>query len=128
MKLKECPPESVFSTDTRRDRFIRGNLQQKFSKGWLLMATYLLFGKYSQEALSKISAKRTQGTAAFIKKHGGELKAGYALLGDVDIVLVADLPDNATAMKVSIALSKQLGVGFRTAPALAVDAFDKLMA
>jgi uncharacterized protein with GYD domain len=92
------------------------------------MATYLLFGKYSQEALSKISAKRTQGTAALIKKHGGELKAGYALLGDVDIVLVADLPDNATAMKVSIALSKQLGIGFRTAPAITVDAFDKLMA
>jgi uncharacterized protein with GYD domain len=92
------------------------------------MATYLLFGKYSQEALSKINAKRTQGAAALIKKNGGELKAGYALLGDVDIVLVADLPDTATAMKVSIALSKQLGIGFRTAPAISVDAFDRLMA
>jgi uncharacterized protein with GYD domain len=92
------------------------------------MATYLLFGKYSQESLLKINAKRTQGAAALIKKNGGELKAGYALLGDVDIVLVADLPDTPTAMKVSIALSKQLGIGFRTAPAMTVDAFDQLMA
>ena len=92
------------------------------------MATYLLFGKYSQESLSKINAKRTQGAAALIKKNGGELKAGYALLGDVDIVLVADLPDTPTAMKVSIALSKQLGIGFQTAPAMTVDAFDNLMA
>jgi uncharacterized protein with GYD domain len=92
------------------------------------MATYLMFGKYSQDALSKISAKRTAGAAALIKKHGGELKTGYALLGDVDIVLVATLPDTETAMKVSIALSKQLGIGFRTAPAVSVDAFDKLMA
>jgi uncharacterized protein with GYD domain len=92
------------------------------------MATYLLFGKYSQEALSRISVKRTQGAAALIKKNGGELKAGYALLGNEDIVLVADLPDTETAMKVSIALSKQLGIGFRTAPAISVDAFDKLMA
>jgi uncharacterized protein with GYD domain len=92
------------------------------------MATYLLFGKYSQDALSKISSKRTAGAAALIKKHGGELKAGYALLGDVDLVLVADLPDTGTAMKVSIALSRQLGIGFRTAPAVSVDAFDKLMA
>jgi uncharacterized protein with GYD domain len=92
------------------------------------MATYLLFGKYSQEALSKISAKRTAGAAALIKKYGGQLKAGYALLGDVDIVLVVDLPDTERAMKVSIALAKQLGIAFRTAPAVSVDAFDKLMA
>jgi len=92
------------------------------------MATYLMFGRYSQDALSKISAKRTAGAAALIKKHGGELKAGYALLAKEDIVLVADLPDNQTAMKVSIALSKQLGIGFRTAPAVSLDAFDKLMA
>jgi uncharacterized protein with GYD domain len=92
------------------------------------VATYLMFGKYSQDALSKISAKRTAGAAALIKKHGGELKAGYALLGDVDLVLVADLPDTETALKVSIALSRQLGIGFRTAPAVNVDTFDKLMA
>jgi uncharacterized protein with GYD domain len=92
------------------------------------MATYLLFGKYSQDALSKISAKRTAGAAALMKKHGGELKTGYILLGDVDVVLVADLPDTATAMKVSIALSRQTGIGFRTAPAVSLDAFDRLMA
>jgi uncharacterized protein with GYD domain len=92
------------------------------------MSTYLMFGKYSQDALSKISAKRTAGAAALIKKHGGELKAGYALLGGVDLVLVADLPNTETAMKISIALSKQLGIGFRTAPAVSMDAFDKLLA
>lgn len=92
------------------------------------MATYLMFGRYSPEALSKISSKRTAGAAALIKKHGGELKAGYALLGKEDLVLVADLPDLETAMKVSIALSRQLGIGFRTAPAVSVDVFDKLMA
>jgi uncharacterized protein with GYD domain len=92
------------------------------------MATYLLFGNYSQDSLSKISAKRTAGAAALIKKHGGELKAGYALLGKVDIILVAELPDTETALQVSIALSKQLGIGFRSAPAVSLDVFDKLMA
>ena len=91
------------------------------------MATYLLFGKYSQDSLGKISSKRTSGAAALIKKAGGELKAGYALLGDVDLVLVVDLPDTPTAMKVSIALSRQLGIGFRSAPAVSVDLFDKMM-
>jgi uncharacterized protein with GYD domain len=91
------------------------------------MGTYLLFGKYSQEALKKISAKRTSGAAALIKKNGGVLKGGYALLGAVDVVLIVDLPDNERAMKVSIELSNMLGIGFQSAPAISVEAFDKLM-
>jgi uncharacterized protein with GYD domain len=92
------------------------------------MGTYILFGTYTQDALKKISSRRTAGAAALIKKNGGELKSGYALLGDVDIVLVADFPDNTKAMKASIELTRQLGIGFRTAPAVSVEFFDSLMA
>jgi uncharacterized protein with GYD domain len=92
------------------------------------MTTYILFGKYSLDALKKISARRTAGAAAVIKKHGGELKSGYALLGEVDLVLIADFPDNAKAMKASIELTRQLGIGFRTAPAVSVEYFDSMMA
>jgi uncharacterized protein with GYD domain len=91
------------------------------------MATYLLFGQYSLEAMKAISAKRTDETVALIRQNGGELKAGYALLGDVDLLLVVDLPDTQSAMKTSAGLSKLLGVSFRTAPAVSVDEFDKLM-
>jgi len=90
------------------------------------MATYLLFGKYSHDALKKISAKRTAGAAATLKKFGGELKAGYAVLGEVDIVLVAELPDTERAMQASIALTSQLGIAFHTLPAVSVERFDKL--
>jgi uncharacterized protein with GYD domain len=92
------------------------------------MGTYLLFGQYTQDALKKISARRTAGAAAVIKKHGGELKSGYALLGEVDLVLIADFPDNTKAMKASIELTRQLGIGFRTAPAVSVEYFDSMMA
>ena len=58
------------------------------------MATYLLFGKYSAEASrnQREALRRTQ--KALFKKHGGELKAAYATLGGVDLVMIADLPDN----------------------------------
>jgi uncharacterized protein with GYD domain len=92
------------------------------------MATYLMFGKYSLEAAKAISAKRTNQAAALIKKHGGELKTGYALLGEVDLVLVVDLPDTERAMQTSAALTKLLGISFTTAPAVSVEQFDKLMA
>jgi Uncharacterized conserved protein len=80
------------------------------------MATYLLFGKYSAEALKGISAKRSEDAKALFKKHGGELKAAYATLGGVDLLMIADLPDNARAMAASMALAKSTGIAFTTAP------------
>jgi uncharacterized protein with GYD domain len=91
------------------------------------MATYVLFGNYSTEALRSISTKRTDEAAALLRKHGGELKAGYALLGDTDLLLVVDLADNERAMKVSAELNKLLGISFRTAPALTISEFDRVM-
>lgn len=91
------------------------------------MATYFMFGRYSLEGMKGISAGRTTKTLALIKKHGGELKAGYALLGDVDLVLIVDMPDTGQAMKTSAGLAKLLGASFSTAPAVSVDEFDKLM-
>ena len=90
------------------------------------MATYLLFGKYSSEAFKGISAKRTEDAKALIKKHGGELKAAYATLGGVDLMMAIDLPDNRQAMAVSMALAKATGIAFNTSPAVPIDEFDKL--
>ena len=91
------------------------------------MITYLMFGKYSTEAVKAISAERTQESIQLIKQHGGEFKAGYALLGDIDLVLIIDLPDTEHAMKTSAALSNLLGISFSTAPAVSVEEFDKIM-
>jgi uncharacterized protein with GYD domain len=92
------------------------------------MAAYVFFGKYSQEALKGISPKRTDKAASLIKKSGGELKSGYILLGDVDLILIAEMPGNEQAVMASIALARELGIGFKTAPAISVADFDKLMA
>lgn len=91
------------------------------------MASYLMFGRYSPEALKAISAKRSDEAMALIKEYGGEYKAGYALLGDVDLVVVVNIPDTEHAMQVSAALTKLLGISFRTAPAISIEQFDKLM-
>jgi uncharacterized protein with GYD domain len=92
------------------------------------MATYLMFGKYSAEAMKGISAKRTTEAKALIKKHGGELKAAYAMLGGVDLVAVVELPDTAHAMATSAALAKLTGIAFTTSPAVSIEEFDKLVA
>ena len=91
------------------------------------MGTYLMFGKYSAEALKKISAERTQDSVKLAKKFGGSFKSMYAVLGDYDLYFVADFPDTASAMKASIALHKSTGITFTTYPAISVDEFDKIM-
>ena len=91
------------------------------------MATYLMFGKYSTDALGKISAERTKNATAIIGDLGGEVKAGYALLGEKDLVLIVEFPGTAEVMKATIALSKLLGISFATSPAVSVEEFDKLV-
>jgi len=92
------------------------------------MATYVMFGTYSAEALKGMSARRSGEAKALIETHGGELKAGYATLGGVDLVLIVDLPDDARAMTASVALAKLTGISFATSPAVTIEAFDRLAA
>lgn len=91
------------------------------------MGTFFFFGRYSQDSIKDISARRTTKTKELIDKMGGKLIGAYALLGDVDLVLILELPGKEEAMKTSVALSKMLGIGFTTAPAVTVETFDMLI-
>jgi uncharacterized protein with GYD domain len=91
------------------------------------MATYVMFGKYSQSSIEQISAKRTDEAIELIRKNRGKLKSGYATLGKTDLVLIVEFPDNERAMKTSVGLSKMLGISIVTAPAVTFDEFDKIV-
>jgi len=91
------------------------------------MATYFMFGKYTLDGIKDISVKRTEKASALVKKHGGEIKSVYALLGATDLVLIVDFPGTEQAMKASVELTKLLGVSFTTAPAVTAEEFDKMM-
>jgi uncharacterized protein with GYD domain len=92
------------------------------------MSTYFFFGCYSQNALKEISAKRTEKAGEMFKKFGGQVKSIYALLGEHDLVIVAEVPGTEAAIQISMSLQKLTGISFRTAPALPVEQFDKLAA
>ena len=92
------------------------------------MATFLMFGKYSPEAVKKISAERTDKTVKLAKKYQGDIKSMFAVLGEFDLVFVADFPGADQAMQFSVSLAKLTGIAFTTYPAVSVADFDKLMA
>lgn len=91
------------------------------------MATFVMFGRYSAEAMKGLSKQRTEEAAALVRKYGGQIKDAYALLGKTDLILIADFPGVAEAMKTSMALTKLTGIGFSTSPAVTVEELDKLI-
>ena len=91
------------------------------------MATYLMFGRYTPAGLAEISGERTREATDLIKRYGGKLKDGYALLGEKDLVLITEFRKNEDAMQAAAALSKLTNIAIATSPAVPIDDFDKLM-
>ena len=91
------------------------------------MATFIMFGQYSGDAIKGIAADRTAKAEELIGKYGGKVEAMYALLGADDLVFVVDLPGTKEAMKASVALAESTGIAFRTCPAVSVSDFDGIM-
>jgi uncharacterized protein with GYD domain len=92
------------------------------------MTTFIMFGEYTPESMDKISAARTGSATAIISDCGGELKDAYALLGETDIIAIVEFPSIEMALKASVELGRHFGITFKTAPAVSMDAFDKLIA
>lgn len=91
------------------------------------MATYMMFGKYSLEALKEVSAERSEQAIALVEAYGGEILAGYALLGQHDLVFIVELPGTEEAVKTSVALARLLGIAFTTSPAVNMQDFDMIV-
>ena len=91
------------------------------------MPIYLMFGRYSSEAIKGISAARTAKARELIKENGGKIITMYAVMGEHDLVFTIDFPDANMAMAASVALHRLTGIHFTTSPVVDVEQFDRLM-
>ena len=91
------------------------------------MATFVMFGKYTSRGVREISAARTDKAIALVKENEGSIVSGYALLGESDVMLIAEFPGIKQAIKTSVEPSKMLGIAFTTCPAVTLETFDKLV-
>jgi uncharacterized protein with GYD domain len=86
-----------------------------------------MFGKYTPDSIEDISAQRTQDATKVIGDAGGKIVSGYALLGETDLVVIAEFPNNEQAMKASVGLARLLEISFTTSPAVSIEEFDQLV-
>ncbi|MGV8080569.1 MAG: GYD domain-containing protein [Syntrophales bacterium] len=91
------------------------------------MPIFMMFGKYSTDALKKVSSERTKKAVRIINKNGGKVISMYAVLGEHDLVLTLDFPDVEKALSTSVALHELTGISFVTSPVVDVEQFDKLI-
>jgi len=70
------------------------------------MPTYMIQGSYGIEGLSAIVKEpqnRIQAIKPAIEKIGGKLVNAYFCFGDYDFVLIVEMPDNISAVGISMA-------------------------
>jgi uncharacterized protein with GYD domain len=93
-----------------------------------IMAIFMMFGRYTTEAMRGISPERTEKAAQIIKANGGKIVSMYAVMGEHDLVFTLDFPESDKAFKTSVELNKLTGIAFVTSPVVDVETFDRLIA
>ena len=89
------------------------------------MAHYLVQVSYSKEGIGELLANPQDRAAAVrpvIEGMGGKLESFYFAFGEYDVIVVAELPDNATAAALAMAVGGSPGISsYKTTPLLTME-------
>lgn len=95
------------------------------------MPKYLFQATYTSEGIKGLEKDKASGRKAALSKAveslGGKLEAFYLSFGERDWVLLADLPDNASASAFSLAVSGSGLLRTTTTPLVSVEEADKAL-
>lgn len=84
------------------------------------MPHYMFQGGYTAETWARLTNKpedREATIRALLERHGGKLQSLYFTFGQDDFVAIGELPDNATASSLAIAVAASGSMrNFRTTP------------
>ena len=93
------------------------------------MPKYLLEVRYTVEGLKGVVAKggsaRVEAATAAVESAGGRVESFYFALGDNDVYLVADFPDNAAAASVAMTVGAAGGAAVKTVALLTPEEVDR---
>jgi uncharacterized protein with GYD domain len=92
------------------------------------MAKFLITASYTTEGTKGLLVEGGSGRKAVIEKTlqslGGKLEAMYYAYGDTDVVLIADLPDAASGLSLSLAANASGTVRVTTTPLITIAEVD----
>ena len=92
------------------------------------MPTYISMLRYTQQGISsaKNAPARIDAAKEAYKKAGGDLKAIYLTMGQYDLVVIAEMPNDETVARVALALGMQGNIRSETMRAFTETEFRKI--
>lgn len=93
------------------------------------MATYVMLIQYTQQGLANVKQSPSRADAAkeLFKSLGGEMKSIFLTVGQYDLVVIAEAPDDATIAKISLAVGALGNVRTQTLRAFNEDEYRKII-
>jgi uncharacterized protein with GYD domain len=93
------------------------------------MPKYLVQGSYTADGAKGLlkdgGSKRRAAVEEMAKSYGGKVEAFYYALGDSDVFVIIDGPDNVTAAAASLAVNAVGAVRLKTTPLLTAEEMDQ---
>jgi uncharacterized protein with GYD domain len=114
-------------------QIVAANLQlaaaNKDRKGGVVMPTYVMLANWTDQGARQIkeSPKRVEAAKRALLDMGGDFKSLYMTMGDFDLVLVYEAPDDAVAARFTLLLGQQGAVRTRTMKAFPEAAYREIM-
>jgi uncharacterized protein with GYD domain len=92
------------------------------------MPTYISMLRYTQQGISSIKSAPARIDAAkeSYRKAGGELKAIYLTMGQYDLVVIVDMPNDEAVARMALALGAQGNIRTETMRAFTETEFRKI--
>jgi len=93
------------------------------------MPTYLSLMRWTKEGVEKIkeSPARLEAGKKAIEASGGKIVSFYMLMGEYDMAIVVEAPDDATLALISLSLAAKGGVRSETLRAFTEDEYRKII-
>jgi len=93
------------------------------------MPTYLSLLSWTKEGLEKIkdSPARLDAAKKAMESGGGKLKGFYLLMGQYDMAIIVEAPDDATLARINLSLASKGGVRSETLRAFTEDEYRKII-
>ncbi len=93
------------------------------------MPTYVMLGNWTDQGAQRIqdSPKRLDTAKKALAEMGGEYKSFYMTMGDYDLVVVYEAPDDAVAARFTLLLGQSGAVRTTTMKAFPEAAYREIM-
>jgi uncharacterized protein with GYD domain len=93
------------------------------------MPTYIVFGSYTDQGVRAVkdTVKRAEAARETARKLGATMKEIYWTLGEYDIAIVLDAPDNAAATAFGVSIGALGNVRTHTLPAFNSEEMGKIL-